>query len=446
MPPLAKTLAVLLSVLVAVSASPVDTKVGGTVQQGAPQGKDLSVKQVPNTVKQPAGAVQQGTTQGKDSSVKQVASPVGTKGSTVQQGAPQVKDFSVKQVANPNGRVVKSGAVALAQAYANGSATAMPLVADSEYMVPMKIGTPPVTLNVNIDTGSADLWVFSDELPKVDQTGHNVYWPSRSTTAKQLSGSTFSIKYGDGSSASGSVYKDVVEMGGVKFAKQAVEAASVIAYEFTKSKYDGVVGLALGSANTVKPRPQKTFFENIKGSLSSPVLGIDLKKGKPGNYDFGTLPRSRYTGDIAYVPSHSKRGAWNFTASAWSVGGGKSHDMPLTGIVDTGTTLLLLPPAVVRAYYEQIPGWENSYYERGVIFPCSATPPDFSFKVGSNTITIPGSYVNYTAVSSTKCFGGIQSNDGLSFSIFGNIALKAAYVVLDMSTGAPRVGWASKKL
>ena len=28
---------------------------------------------------------------------------------------------------------------------------------DTEYVIPMQIGTPPETLNVNLDTGSADL-------------------------------------------------------------------------------------------------------------------------------------------------------------------------------------------------------------------------------------------------------------------------------------------------
>ncbi|KAL8346163.1 hypothetical protein RB598_000186 [Gaeumannomyces tritici] len=402
------------------------------------------------------------------------ASPIDTKVGTPQQAQPL--DFSVSQVANPRGPVVKNGALALARTYqkfgkplppvlaaavqnakaaassltrragGSGSATTTPGQFDIEYLTPVTIGTPGVTLNLDFDTGSSDLWVFSGDLPSSSQGGHGIYTPSKSSTSSGLSGSTWSIRYGDGSGASGKVYTDVVNIGGVSFKNQAVETASRISSSFTQGDSDGLVGLAFSSINTVSPRTQKTFFDNVKASLSSPVIGVDLKHGAPGHYDFGALPSSRYTGSISYVPVDNSQGFWSFTASSYAVNG-QTTRRRLTGIADTGTTLLLLDDSVVDDYYSHVSGAQNSASEGGYVMPCRVTPPDFSFTVGSNTITIPGSFISYAPVSdgSSTCFGGIQSDASIGFSIFGDIALKAAYVVFDGSS-TPRLGWASKRL
>jgi aspergillopepsin I len=53
-------------------------------------------------------------------------------------------------------------------------------------------------------------WVFSDKLSSRDQSGHAIY---KTSSAKQLSGETWEISYGDGSGASGKVYADTVVIG-----------------------------------------------------------------------------------------------------------------------------------------------------------------------------------------------------------------------------------------
>lgn len=92
-------------------------------------------------------------------------------------------------------------------------------------------------------------WVFSDQLPKAEQTGHDVYTPTSNAT--KMDGYSWSIQYGDGSHASGDVYKDVVEIGGVTAPRQAVEAASDISEQFVQDRdNDGLLGLSFSSINT----------------------------------------------------------------------------------------------------------------------------------------------------------------------------------------------------
>jgi hypothetical protein len=130
--------------------------------------------------------------------------------------------FSAPAVHNVN--KVRNGTAAMLKAYAkhgltptkempaaflnelskrqDGSATAFP--ADgAEYLVTTVVGGQ--SLDLDFDTGSADLWVFSSQLAASSKTGHHIYTSSSSSTYKALSGYTWSIQYADGSGASGNV-------------------------------------------------------------------------------------------------------------------------------------------------------------------------------------------------------------------------------------------------
>ncbi|KAK6532080.1 Type I transmembrane sorting receptor [Orbilia ellipsospora] len=81
----------------------------------------------------------------------------------------------------------------------DGTVQANPGTADVEYTVPVSIGSPAQSLNLNIDTGSADFWVFSSNQPASQTTGHKVYKPNKSSNYQIKTGSTWSIGYADGS-------------------------------------------------------------------------------------------------------------------------------------------------------------------------------------------------------------------------------------------------------
>lgn len=160
-----------------------------------------------------------------------------------------------------------------------GSAGAIPIDdSDTAYITPVTIGTPPQTLNLDFDTGSSDFWVFSSHLPTSQVRGQEVYAPAKSTSAALLTGHSWSITYGDGSSSRGNVYTDNVTVGGLTVPSQAVEAAQQVSTSFTSETHmDGLVGLGFGTLNTVTPKRQLTFFENAKLGLEAPVFTADLK-------------------------------------------------------------------------------------------------------------------------------------------------------------------------
>lgn len=165
-----------------------------------------------------------------------------------------------------------------------------------------------------------------------------------------------------------------------------------------------------------------------------------------GTYDFGKTDSSKYTGSIAYTSVSTSQGFWQFTAAGYKVGT-TSYTTSLNGIADTGTTLLLLPATVVKNYYAKVTGSSNSATYGGYVFPCTATLPTFTYNVGSVSIVIPASYLNYAPVEdgSSTCYGGLQSSADIGINIFGDVALKAAYVVFN-GASTPTLGFATKTL
>ncbi|KAI9375273.1 aspartic protease pep1 [Aspergillus egyptiacus] len=304
----------------------------------------------------------------------------------------------------------------------HGSAVTTPEENDIEYLTPVTVGDS--VLNLDIDTGSADLWVFSDELPSAQQVGHSVYSPSNN--ASKMSGYTWEISYGDGSSAGGDVYRDTVTLGNIAAPAQAVEAAQHISQQFIQDQNnDGLLGLAFSSINTVQPTSQLTFFDSVKAQLDEPLFAVTLKHQAPGSYDFGYIDDSKYTGSLTYTPVDSSDGFWMFGATS----NGSSFD----AIPDTGTTLIMIEPTIADAYYAQVEGAEDSFWYGGYIFPCDAELPDFTVTIDGYDAVVPGKHIKYAPIDtgSTICYGGIQDNQGLRFSILGDVFLKSQYVVFD---------------
>ena len=290
-------------------------------------------------------------------------------------------------------------------------------------------------------------WVFSSELPSNQQNGHNIYNPARSSTSKVSNGETWSISYGDGSSASGNVYTDVVNVGGTTVTGQAVELAQKISSEFAQDQSDGLLGLAFSSINTVKPNQAKTFFSNSESSLDAPLFTANLKKGAPGSYNFGYIDSSEYTGEITYTAVDNSQGFWAFTTGGYTVGSGSAVSESFSAIADTGTSLLLLPDDLVSDYYSQVAGSSNSQSDGGYVFPCSANLPNLTLRIEDYEAVVPGNYMNYAPASrSGSCFGGLQSNAGIGLSIFGDVFLKAQFVVFSDAAGGPQLGFAAKDL
>lgn len=236
-----------------------------------------------------------------------------------------------------------------------------------------------------------------------------------------------------------------------------VESATDVSAGFTGDPDSwGLFGLGMSIGNTVSPVKQLTFLDTIKSSLSLPLFTADIFHGIPGSYDFGYIDSSKYTGYIQYGSLLPNSIYWEFAVTGFLVGPVLNTSDPIDGfttrpwrtIADTGTTLLLVPDDVVTAYYNDVPGAFYSSDFAGMLFPCSGaeTLPDFTFSMGLYRGFLPGRYINYGNVDNENinCFGGIQTQGTIDFGIFGDVILKAQFVVFD--EGNQRLGLANKVL
>ncbi|CAI7648138.1 unnamed protein product [Penicillium glandicola] len=344
---------------------------------------------------------------------------------------------------------VKTAKEDVADSDQTGVVDATSIDGDVEFVSPVDIGGQ--TLNMNFDSGSADMWVLNSRLPESMRGNRTVYEPSESTTFENLTNSTFKIQYGDSSYASGGVGKDDVSIGGVKVTGQAFGLPTDISETFIDDlKSNGLVGLGFSSINTITPVSQKTFFDNVASSLDEPVFTARLLSDGVGEYEFGTVDSSKYQGIMANVSVDSSNGFWQFESAQYAVGGGDFY--PITqapqAIADTGTSLMMVSPEAAAAYYKQVDGALYANNADGYIFPCTSSLPTLSVAIGSGyAATIPGSFMNWSEVGTntttgeTVCYGALQSSGTSSMAIYGDVFLKALFVVFDKR--GPSLGFAA---
>ncbi|KAK4156123.1 aspartic peptidase domain-containing protein [Chaetomidium leptoderma] len=309
-----------------------------------------------------------------------------------------------------------------------GSVSAFPANNGIEYISPIQIGGQ--TINVALDSGSADLWVFSTQLPALSTAGHQAYDPLRSPTFKQLSGANFSIVYGDGTTAAGNVGTDTVDVGGAIVTGQAVQMATTVSTAFVQdTNLSGLLGLAFSQLSTVKPVKPKTFFENVMPSLAAPLFTADLRKDAVGSYEFGRIDGTKFEGKLGWIPATTSLGFWQVSTSGFTVGKRQKKLPTSQAIVDTGTTLMLVSKELSDGYYRQVPGAKHTPAAGGMTFPCNTTLPDLLLDVGGvYTARIRGPDINFGLFNGDRCFGGIQRTVA-RYQIWGDVFFRSQFVV-----------------
>ncbi|KAI8370630.1 aspartic peptidase domain-containing protein [Radiomyces spectabilis] len=370
---------------------------------------------------------------------------------------------------------------------------------NSEYLVNIRIGTPPQNFTVALDTGSADVWVPSIECDKI-QCPLNRFDPSKSKTFEKTR-HPFAIKYGIGK-ANGTYARDTMTIGKLKVAKQpfglAKSTEQIITVPNTMTNKpkeeqvfpNGILGLGYPelSSSAVKAA-HEPFIVSLakKGVIREPVFSVHMNSmfhsGWSGELILGGVDEEKYTGMIQYLPvaKIKKKGHKNGAYAYWMVYGRSLHiadddaiifNAPFNKtrgvIIDTGTTLSYMDQALAEQIVLSVAGQDQVLLDEttGVfLVPCHlrqspleldlefsttyrASGPPVRLRLSVSNLVIP---LNASANTlSDQCMFGIapwlqtkQSSvlGSKGMILLGDSILRSTYLIFD--AGRNRIGFAS---
>ncbi|TFK22595.1 acid protease [Coprinopsis marcescibilis] len=229
---------------------------------------------------------------------------------------------------------------------------------DVLYYGPLEFGTPPQRLTVDIDTGSADLWIPGDEC---QECTNRLFIPSKSATFNRTTNESFQISYGSGD-VSGTISTDVVAIQGLKIEDQSFGLITRQSVDFNDYPNDGLMGLAFG---TISQTNKPTFFENLirRKHLALPLFSVHLTRNQERGSEvcFGCYDGSKAIGSISWIPVVSKT-YWTVSLDRISVNTeGNSVETHLIAAIDTGTTLIYVPDDIAIRFYKLVSSRQKPY-------------------------------------------------------------------------------------
>ncbi|KAJ4880874.1 Eukaryotic aspartyl protease family protein [Raphanus sativus] len=315
---------------------------------------------------------------------------------------------------------------------------------DNAYYGEIQIGSPGQKFKVFFDTGSADLWIPSNNWP-AGRFPHPKYNSSASSTYKRGNGKMVDIGYFTGS-LKGFVSSDTVEIGGIALTGQSfVEATKAPSDDqILKARFDGILGLRLISPTEGISSP--VWNTMIKqGKVKTKVFSIWLgrysdsaKKGGDGGGEitFGGINTRRFTGTHTYVPVEGNK---NLLSMYNILVGKKDTKICSTGckaIVDSGTSNILGPTELIAKINE------------GILAPrgCMGMSklPVVTFTIAGKLFPLkPSDYIRQEKIGREDVCTTTFVDGGNSYWILGQPFMRAFHTVFDyQNPSSVKVGFA----
>ena len=335
---------------------------------------------------------------------------------------------------------------------------------DSFYFAPIGIGSPEMTLNVVLDTGSADFWLADSECTPMKQCPESMlkYDASKSSTHKDLH-VPFGVQYGSGA-VRGELATDRVSLAGYSVSSVSFGQADQIAKGTINPPASGIMGMGYDSLSTTGTMPfwqillerQKLHdylftFQMVNNLKKASSADVDMVEAG-GVFTLGVLDDQQYSGEIAWAPISQGYGSkgvgyWALDLENLSVNG-QNIDLGRHSVaaIDTGTTLIGGPKLAMDAIHARIPGAQRySRVPEYYVFPCDANiKVEFTF--GKHTWTLKTEDLISQKLSRRVCLSSLfamstKSGSRMPAWIIGDTFLKTVFSVFD--AGKNQIGFAS---
>ncbi|KAK5123835.1 hypothetical protein LTR85_002471 [Meristemomyces frigidus] len=331
------------------------------------------------------------------------------------------------------------------------------------YYVNATVGTPGQVVALDIDTGSSDVWMFGpDVYQSCAQCLGGSYDPSQSRSYSLIAAGAFSIQYvTPGSGVTGDYFADVFTLGGMTMQNLTMAVATDAAAVRT-----GIMGIGFDTDESIVQNDGTQAYPNIidvmvqQQLINSRAYSLyldDLAEANTGAVIFGGYDTEKYTGDLTILdiqPDAESGGITSFTV-AWSLLAVTDStgtyvvsqaDFPLPAVLDSGTTLTIVPSDIFDELANYFGAVDNSDY--GYLVGCSNAQlngtVDYQFggdsgpiiSVPFSELAVPlyddqGNPLTFDDGSAACEFGFAPAAEG-SPILFGDTFLRSAYVVYDL--------------
>ncbi|KAG9313431.1 acid protease [Chiua virens] len=309
---------------------------------------------------------------------------------------------------------------ALLKSFAYGGPTTVPAtnLAYVQYTTEVGIGNPPTYYNLVVDTGSSNTFCG---------TGG----PYVRTNTRIPTGEYVNVTYGSGY-FSGIEYLDQVMLApNLVITNQSIgDALSYADFEGV----DGIVGvgpvdLTQGTLSPDTNATIPTVMNNLysQGLIEDEVLGVYFAPSTNysdtnGALTFGGIDPSLFEGELTYIPVTETYPAayyWGINVTAATYGNSTVIPISTAGIVDTGTTQVLLADNFFEVYLKAIPGakWDKNL---GLIEIPPSSIPDMqplNFEIAGRAFAMTPT-AQLIPTDQSTAWGGVA---GKQYGVVGNL-------------------------
>ncbi|KAF9045656.1 acid protease [Hymenopellis radicata] len=309
---------------------------------------------------------------------------------------------------------------------------------DVGYTATFEIGNPPRPFRLLMDSGSADMWIPIDGCVSEDglgSCGNRTFISEDKSSTFNLTNEAWNITYGSGR-VSGFKVSDDVNIAGLTLTGHRFGVANNESSNFSgdSAKFDGLVGLALSSiSNQDVLTPVEALAKEglIDEAITSYKISRLFDGLNDGEITFGGLDESKFDTTSLVTIDNLSDGFWIAPLDAVTVDGADLGISSRSVILDTGTTLLIVPVNDANAIHKAIEGAGPDGHG-GFVLPCN-TNASLALTFGGTAFSIASPDLAFAPIDLNDptglCHSGIAGNNRIAHNkwLAGDTFLKSVY-------------------